>query len=248
METILQKRSGPNAVSGLAAVAILLAGLAAGCSQTVAEQPAVVKQAETGQAPAAVSGFFGPDWARLQPGSEGQAALVYINPGAQWKQYNKIMLEPVEFWDSANSSVSLSDQQVLTAYAYNQLKADLEKHFTIVDQPGPGVLTLRIALIDATAATPVLRSASVIIPQARVLNRIQSLATGSFAFAGSAEGEMKVTDAATGELLAGAVDKRAGGMAPSAGAQWKWGDAENALNYWAEKTTKRLLEFQGRSA
>jgi hypothetical protein len=43
------------------------------------------------------------------------------------------MLEPVEFWDSANSTVLQIDQHMLTTYFYNQPKADLKKSFTLVD-------------------------------------------------------------------------------------------------------------------
>ncbi|MGH7931840.1 MAG: DUF3313 family protein [Candidatus Binataceae bacterium] len=71
--------------------------------------------------------------------------------------------------------------------------------------------------------------------------------SGSYAFVGSAEAEMKARDAVTGQLLGAAIDKRAGGMALSSAAQWQWGDAENAMNYWARKITNRLLELQGRA-
>ena len=228
------------------ACGILLTGLVSGCSQTVESKAAVVQQIESGQP--AMSGFFGSDISLLQPGKEGQAAMVYINPNAQWSKYNKILIEPVQFWDAANSSVSPSDQQMLTAYFYNVLKENLQKHFTLVDQGGPGVLTLQVALTNVTGATPGLRSVSVVVPQARILTGIVSLATGSYSFVGSAEAEMKLIDSATGELLAAAIDKRAGGMALSSAAQWKWGDAQNAMKFWAQKITNRLLEVQGRSA
>ena len=227
-------------------IAVLPSALMAGCAQTVSEQPAVVKQVESGQSPAA-SGFFGKDLSLLQPGKEGQVAMVYINPSVQWSQYDKILLEPVEFWDGDNSSVSPSDQHMLTAYFYNKLKEDLQKNFTLVDQGGPGVLVLQVALTNASGATPGLRSVSVVVPQLRIINGVQSLATGSYAFVGSAEAEMKVTDAVTGQLLAAAIDKRAGGIAVSNAAQWKWGDAENVMDYWAQKTNDRLLELQGRA-
>jgi Protein of unknown function (DUF3313) len=102
-------------------------------------------------------------------------------------------------------------------------------------------------LTNASAATPGLRSVSVMIPQLRVINAAQSLATGSYAFVGSAEAEMKATDAVTGQFLAGEIDKQAGGIALSAAAQWQWGDAQNAMNYWSLRIATRLLELQGRS-
>lgn len=46
-------------------------------------------------------------------------------------------------------------------------------------------MQLQVALTNAAAATPGLRTVSVIIPQACILNSGQSLATGSYAFAGS---------------------------------------------------------------
>jgi hypothetical protein len=205
-----------RAVFLLAAVA-LLSGLTAGCAETVSEQSAVVKQVESGDSVA--TGFFGSDVSLLQPGHEDQAAMVYINPNMQWSQFDKVMLEPVQFWDGANSTVSPTDQHTLTAYAYNKLKEDSRKNFTLVDQGGTGVLVLQVALVNASAATPGLRSVSVVIPQLRVINMAQSLVTGSYAFVGSAEAMMKATDAETGQLLVAAIDKRAGGIALSSAAR-----------------------------
>src|SRR5271156_411755 len=197
---------------------LLMTGLAlvllvSGCSTTVESTPAAAKDLESGAPlPPAVTGFLGADAARLALGPEGGAALAWINSNVQWASYSKIQLMPVEFWAAAESTVSASDQQILTGYFYNALQTNLAKSFTLVDQPGPGVMTLRVALMDATTATPGLRSISVIIPQARILNGAQSLATGSYAFVGSAEAEMKLTDSITDVLLAEAVDQRAGGM------------------------------------
>jgi hypothetical protein len=58
---------------------------------------------------------------------------------------------------------------------------------------------------------------------------------------------MKALDGSTSEFLAGAVDQRSGGLAMSSAAQWQWGDAENAMNYWSDKILSRLLELQGRA-
>src|SRR5271156_4811674 len=200
-------------LGGMAAAALALVMLASGCATTVESTPAAAKDLKSGAPlPSSVTGFLGPDADRLALGPEGGAALAWINPSVQWASYNKIQLMPVEFWAAADSTVSASDQQILTGYFYNALQTNLAKSFTLVDQPGPGVMTLRVALMDATTATPGLRSISVIIPQARILNGAQSLATGSYAFVGSAEAEMKLTDSITDVLLAEAVDQRAGGM------------------------------------
>ena len=231
------------AAAGLALLLVL-----SGCSTTVQSTPEAAQALESGgPMPPAVTGFFGSDASKLAPGPEGGAALAYVNQNAQWSKYTKIQLLPVEFWAAADSKVSASNQQLLTTYFYNKLKEDLEQNFTLIDQPGPDVLALRVALMDATTAVPGLRSVSVIVPQARILNGLQSLATGSYAFVGSAEAEMKATDSITGEMLAGAVDQRAGGMGIKGAESFKWGDTENAMDYWAQKITSRLLQLQGKA-
>src|SRR5271170_5662183 len=245
MTKSLRKRMARSmAAVGLAAVL-----LASGCSTTVESQPSAAKALESGgPLPSAVTGFMGPDAARLTPGPEGGAALAWINPSAQWATYTKIQLLPVEFWAAADSKVTPADQATLSEYFYNQLQTNLSKSFQLVDQPGPGVMTLRVALMDATTAVPGLRTISVVVPQARVLNLAQSMATDSYAFVGSAEAEMKATDSVTGELLAGAVDQRAGGMGLKAAASFQWGDAQNAMDYWAQRIPNRILELQGKAA
>lgn len=219
------------------------------CSTTVEAPPQAAKAVESGAPlPPAVTGFLGADASKLAPGPEGGAALVWINPNAQWKSYYKILLEPVEFWAAADSKVPSQDQQTLTTYFYNALQTNLQKSFMLTNQPGPGVIKLQVALMDATAATPGLRSVSVIVPQARILNLAQSMATDSYAFAGSAEAEMKATDSVSGELLAEAVDQRAGGMGLKSAASFQWGDAQNAMDYWAEKIAQRFQELKTQTA
>ncbi|MGO9265421.1 MAG: DUF3313 domain-containing protein [Candidatus Binataceae bacterium] len=232
----------------IAAAGLALVLMASGCSTTVQSTPEAAKAVESGgPLPSAVTGFLGPDASKLAPGPEGGAALAWINPDAQWSSYTKIQLLPVEFWAGADSKVPAADQATLTEYFYNQLQTNLSKSFTLVDQPGPGVMTLHVALMDATTAVPGLRTISVIVPQARVLNLAQSMVTDSYAFVGSAEAEMKVTDSVSGAMLAEAVDQRAGGMGMKGAASFQWGDAQNAMDYWGQKIPNRILQLQGKS-
>ncbi len=232
----------------IAAAGLALVLMASGCSTTVQSTPEAAKAVESGgPLPSAVTGFLGPDASKLAPGPEGGAALAWINPDAQWSSYTKIQLLPVEFCAGADSKVPAADQATLTEYFYNQLQTNLSKSFTLVDQPGPGVMTLHVALMDATTAVPGLRTISVIVPQARVLNLAQSMVTDSYAFVGSAEAEMKVTDSVSGAMLAEAVDQRAGGMGMKGAASFQWGDAQNAMDYWGQKIPNRILQLQGKS-
>jgi len=228
----------------LLAGAAALASILSACSTTSQGQVALQQETPAGQsAPSGAAQFLGSDASLLQPGAEGQAAWVYINPNVQWSNYKQVLLKPVEFWDTPDTSISPDDQKMLCSYFYNSLKQNLQKNFTLVDQPGPGVITFAVAIINAEGATPGLRSASLVVPQARILNYAQSVATGHAAFAGSAEAAFKATDSTTGQLLAELIDKRIGGMAVKNAAQVQWGDAEAAMDYWSQKITERAVSL-----
>ena len=237
-----------NTKSAIGLGSVLLAGLLlVGCSQTAAPEPSVIQRA-TGEKEAvpAPSGFLGNDYSLLTPPAEGgdqKAMLRYVNPNANWSSYNKIMIAPVTFWAADDSKISGADQQALCNYMFTVLEKDLGKNFVIVNQPGPGVVKVSAALTDATAATPGLRSISVIVPQARALSVIKMAATGTYLFVGSAQGALKVNDSTSGQLLAAAVDKRVGGASITNVTVFQWGDAENAMDYWGKLIDERLVSF-----
>lgn len=216
----------------LAAALVIALG---GCAVTEQESP---DRIDVG----AGSGFL-KDYSQLQPGKKGQALLVYFNPSADWSRYNKILIEPVTVGLGPSHALSEQDQQMLSSYYYHALETSLSKNFTLATQPGPDVMTVRAALTDATTATPVLRTISVVIPQARLLSAVKNMATGSYAFVGSAQSEGEVLDSVTGARLAAAVDRRSGGTSVKNADVWQWGDAEKAMDYWAQRTDQRLVEL-----
>jgi len=112
-----------------------------------------------------------------------------------------------------------------------------------VDEAGPGVMTLTVALTDADSATPLLRSISMIVPQARLLSSVKYLATGTFPFVGGAQVEAKLEDSASGQVLAAIIDKRLGSGSVTAGFQWRWGDVQNAMDFWSESAANRLSDW-----
>jgi Protein of unknown function (DUF3313) len=231
------------------ASAILAAWLVAACSQTAGQSPNIVQRAQ-GETPATPpqSGFLGNDYSLLQPASSGsvpgqEALLAYVNPNGNFAQYNKIMIAPVTFWADSNSSLSAAEQQELCNYAYSVFQQTLSKNFTLTDDPGPGVLKFSGALTDASSAVPVLRTISVVVPQAHALNMIKYALTGKYAFVGSATGEAKLTDSDSGQLLGAWQDQRFGTAAVRNATVWQWGDAENAMKFWADALDKRLVSL-----
>jgi hypothetical protein len=157
-------------------------------------------------------------------------------------QYDKVMTQVVAFIGS--DKVSLEDQQTLVDYFQLALADKVASKYPLVDRPGPGVLRIQVALLDAEAATPGVRSVSVIVPQLKMVGAASSLAReGKFPFSGGAEVAVKITDAMSGQVLAGAVDRRVGGGSLKTAVQWQWGDAENAIDAWAQIIAERLYAY-----
>jgi hypothetical protein len=233
-------RAPRQGLTALAMVMLLLAGTIAGCSVT---QKAAVEKSSLSP-----TAFLGPDYARLTPGGKDQASLLYINASTQWTQYNKILVMPVSFWGSEETKVPPADQETMCNFLYQALREQLGKKFQLVDEPGPGVMVLQVALTDVETATPVLRSVSMVVPQARTLGTLKYLATGTYPFVGSAQAEAKLTDGATGQLLGEWVDKRVGGGNIKTAAQWKWGDAENVMTQWATTLTDKVSSWTSGTA
>jgi hypothetical protein len=227
--------------------AVLGGSFLAACSQTAAPEPNIIQRAQGETVtPPAPSGFLGNDYSLLTAPTEGsdqKAMLRYVNPNVNWGSYNKVMIAPVTFWAADDSKVSAADQQALCNYAYNEFVKVLGKNFILASQPGPGVMKISVALTDATSAVPVLRSISVVVPQARVLSAIKMAATGTYSFVGSAQGALKANDSVSGQLLAAAVDKRVGGTSIKNVDVFQWGDAQNAIDYWANLSDQRLASF-----
>jgi hypothetical protein len=211
------KSSYCKITAGLAS-AMLAGWLVAGCSQTSAPGPNIVQRVEGEQAaPPPSTGFLGNDYSLLQPPSSGsipgqKAMLAYINPNANFSQYNQVMIAPVTYWADANSKLNAQQQQMLCNYAYTVLQSYFAKNFALATEPGPGIATLTAALTDATAATPGLRTISIIEPHVRALNMVKRALTGTYAFVGSATGVAKLTDSVSGQLLAAWADQRFGGL------------------------------------
>jgi hypothetical protein len=191
------------------------------------------------------SGFLA-NYSDLRPTDNPQEALDrYINPQANWSSYHAIRLEPVSFWAAPNSTVSLQAQQMLTDYAYQKLVEDLTaKGIRLTDVGGSGVLVIRAALTDIKSATPVLRTISVVVPQARLLSAASSLVTGQYAFVGSIQTEGEALDGVTGQREAAWVDKRFGGQSIKNAGGGQWGDAKNAIDLWASLLANRFVALK----
>jgi hypothetical protein len=192
------------------------------------------------------SGFLG-DYSILQPGPEGGAKLVYRNPDANIKSYDKILLEPVTIWAGEGSDMnglSKEDRQMVADRLYSVLQARLSKDYPLVTTPEAGTMRIAAALTTADSSYPVMDTVSTIVPVGIVLSGLKAIATGKPAFVGEASAELRVTDASTGTILIEAVDSRVGTKNPT-GFWDKWEDVDAAFAYWADLIGYRLCVDRG---
>jgi Protein of unknown function (DUF3313) len=216
----------------LIATATLLAGCAAGQQARDVEE----------------SGFLGEDYALLREGEEGEALLTYVDPGAPWRTYDKIKLDPVTIWageGSAFEDFSEPERQTLADTFYTLVFEALSQDFQMVDQLGPGVLHVQVAITDAETSNPTLDTISSVVPQALLLSQTKGIVTGKPGFVGEASAEVKASDGETGKLAGAAVDRRVGAKSIAGAPTDSWEDVREAYRYWAKQLRYRLCTERG---
>ncbi len=127
------------------------------------------------------SGFLG-DYSALQDSAEYENAQVYVAPlfgQQQLAQITAIKLVPFEVWieteNSAGETVINADLLAkLHVYFHSTLKKALTaKNYRLVEESGPGVLTIRGAFADIKFTEPDM-SAADLIPIKLVINASKS--------------------------------------------------------------------------
>ena len=180
----------------------------------------------------------------LVKGADDQALYRYVNPKADFKQYSKLMIDPVLVYKYAElDKEELENYQKLANNAYVYLMNEMEKDYQIVKFPEPGALRIQMAIVDADSSKPVRNTLSTVVPIGMALSAVKYSATGKQAGVGEITLQLRITDANTGELLGAALDRRVGGKEVTK--LWSsWHNADDALQYWAKKVSFRLCEMR----
>jgi len=204
---------------------------------------AILGCATTEQVPnVRMSGFL-TDYSKLHPGRPGQAEFTYRNPNMDLSKYNKAILDPVQLWaaesDSPLSKLSREDQQLLVNYLYVALKDALAKDYTLVSEPGPDVMRVRCAITEARANRPVQDLLSTVTPAGLGISYAKRIVTGTHSGVGIVSVEGELLDSVSGERLAAVIDRRAGTKS-LAGKPTRWGDVQDAFNFWARRMQTNL--------
>jgi hypothetical protein len=197
------------------------------------------------------SGFL-KDYSQLKDHGGDTAMLSYINPNAKFSTYTKIMLDPVRAYasskDSSMAKMDKEKQQMLLNYFDAALRENLKKSYTLVSQPGPDVLRVRVALTEARGSMVLLDTVSSVLPPGIALSAVKTIITGKHLAVGEVGAECEGLDSMTGTQLFAAVDARVGRKYTLKFDKFsKWHTAKDACDFWAEQLHERLLEKSGKT-
>jgi hypothetical protein len=191
------------------------------------------------------SGFLG-DYSQLTPGSKGQLAERYIKDGVDFKKYKKVMMDQVMFYlnaDAEDKGINPNEMKELADKFHKAVVEALGDAYPMVDKPGSDVMRVRIAITDLQSNKQILSGITTIVPVGLAVSLIKKGATGKHTGVGEVSMEIEILDSETNERIAAGVDRRAGGKLKGVK---KWGSAEQAFKFWAEKLRTRLDEFHGK--
>ena len=166
--------------------------------------------------------FLG-DTSQLRPGRGDQAQLIYINPEADFSPYLNVIVDPVVVWHGKGSHFSDVTPEELDSLARNlesSMREQLAHEFQVLDEPAPGTLRLRIALVEL------------------------KISSGSGAdVVGSVALELEILDAVSGRRLVAVADSRGEGAEQGDSAD-AGTDVRAAFDEWARRARDRLSTFR----
>lgn len=203
-------------------------------------------------APAALPAAPPANWDGLAQVKSKRFDLVYLMPGADFRGYAKVMLDPTEVafhkdWQrdynrSARGANRISDSEVqraieeaIVAATDIFTKAFQAGGYTVVAAPGPDVLRVKTGVLNV----------SVTAPDKLTAGRSRTFANE----AGSAVLFVEARDSSTNALLGRAVDQK---IAGEGGSAYRTGASNRAdfrfmVEQWAKDSVRGLTELKSLS-
>ena len=189
------------------------------------------------------SGFLG-DYSGLKKVSNDNPALLYVNTEAISGQYSRIMIDPIQMYGPTNGALAKlakEDQQRLVNYLDASLRVYLSSNYTLVSQPGPHVMRLRMAITEAKGANVPLDIVSSVVPIGLAISFLKEMATGAHTAVGKAGLECEALDSVTGQRVFAFVDARVGRKVTGRFDKLKkWHTVQDAFDFWAMQISDRL--------
>lgn len=182
------------------------------------------------------SGFL-KSYPTFEKGPKGGADFVYFKEGVDYKQYNRVMIDPVVFFisDDAKYRGIQPDELNKLSNAFHKAMSDaLGDAYPLSKKPDKDVLRLRLAITDVLPSEP---KATITTPMQVGMSYLNM---------GKASMEAELLDSTSNKRVAAAIDTKAGDMYAVTEGMSKWEDVEKAFQFWAKRLRIFLDEAHGR--
>jgi hypothetical protein len=189
------------------------------------------------------SGFL-QDYSKLQPAADREGVRSWANRSADYRRYSKIMFHPIVVVITPGPDYKGVQPDALKRMTDNfaaSFKSALSPAYQIVNEPGPDVLQVRLAITGVQPVAPGLNPTD-LLPIKAVFN-IGRAAAGKSPQVAEMSAEMEVLDDA-GQPVAAAVATRKGDKTLSQGESITWKHLEAITAYWARSFRERLDELR----
>ena len=187
------------------------------------------------QAMQATSGFLDGYYEKLGPGPKDGAKLRWLKPDVDFGKYDKVMLDSVVFFlaeDSKHKGIDGNEMKALTdAFNLALINAFKDK-YPVVSDPGPDVLRIRVAITDIKQSKPGISAVTSVIPVGLGVSLVKKGSTDSWTGSGATSAELLAIDTVTNLVVGAAKDTKSAGFDERFS---KWGSAEAAFKFWAER-------------
>lgn len=205
----------------------------------------------------AFSGYLG-DYSGFQEGEKVKGSWTYSKPGTDikiLKNYNKIMLDPVQVYGGADDvfkDVEPAELQQAAESFQAILASTLGSDYPIVTEPGADVLHMRAALTGSTPRDPK-HSVASYIPVALIFRAGKAAAnsaTDKQEIQVEVTVEMEFLDSLSNERLFAAVDSHRGSTesVPESDPDYSAKTMDKAFEFWARTIKERMDEAHGKLA
>jgi hypothetical protein len=205
------------------------------------------------------------DYSRLKPEGDDSDAYRYVDDAVDFVGYKKLLIDRIKVYykeDSDYKGIDPDDLKALTDYFHKALVKAVGDAYPVVNEPGPDVLRLRIAVTDLVPNEPAASVVTLVVPFVWVADAGSGVAkgdAGSTAFTGEASIEFEALDSVSSQQLGAYIETRAGkkynwtngvseGVSSYLDAYSKWDYTKQAMDYWAQKLRNRLDELASKGA
>jgi hypothetical protein len=137
------------------------------------------------------------------------------------------------FADDSEYTGIEADQLKSLADNFNKALVDtLKDAYPIVTEPGIDVVRIRFAITDLKQSYPGLSAITTVVPVGLGISVLKKGATGSWTGSGATSAEMMALDSMTNDVIAVAQDEKSASFGDRFS---KWGSADEAFKFWAER-------------